>query len=147
MTVDLSSRKMFTKLRTSSHSLNIETGRFTKKKRDTRICTLCNYKKVENECHFLLECPFYTKERLTFFKSIDFVVLPADTENKFSTLMSCLDGDSELAKPICDFVKHCFDIRNEFLCNEKASEIKERAPVITRAGRTSKPTCRLIEAI
>ena len=72
-TVDLSSRKMFTKLRTSSHSLNIETGRFTKKKRDTRICTLCNYKKVENECHFLLECPFYTKERLTFFKSIDFV--------------------------------------------------------------------------
>ena len=145
--VDIKSRRMFTKLRTSAHSLNIETGRFSKKTRDLRICNLCNCKQIENEHHFLLKCPYYSKERLSFLKSIDFLILPRDSETKFKILMSCLSGDIELAKPICDFVKHCFDMRNEFFCNQRASEIKTKSPVTTKSGRVSKPLHRLIEVI
>ena len=83
--VDIKSRRMFTKLRTSAHSLNIETGRFSKKTRDLRICNLCNCKQIENEHHFLLKCPYYSKERLSFLKSIDFLILPRDSESKFKT--------------------------------------------------------------
>ena len=46
------------RLRLSSHSLAIETGRYTGIPRSDRICTFCNMNVVENEFHFLLACPY-----------------------------------------------------------------------------------------
>ena len=47
------------RLRLSSHSLAIQTGRYTGIPRHERICTSCNMNAVENEFHFLLVCPHY----------------------------------------------------------------------------------------
>ena len=36
--------------------LEVETGRFKDKLRQTRLCRVCNEDKVENELHFIFEC-------------------------------------------------------------------------------------------
>ena len=46
-------------LRLRSHSLAIETGRYTGIPRSDRICTFCNMNVVENKFHFPLACPYY----------------------------------------------------------------------------------------
>ena len=48
-------RSAFTKLRTSSHSLNIERGRWARVDENMRFCR-CNKNKIENEEHVVLEC-------------------------------------------------------------------------------------------
>ena len=48
-----------TRLRLSSHSLHIETGRHRNIQRQDRICTLCNNNTVEDETHVLINCPVY----------------------------------------------------------------------------------------
>jgi hypothetical protein len=52
----------FSKLKTSSHALQIETGRYKSPKipADQRFCTLCNTGEVEDEQHFMLSCKFMT---------------------------------------------------------------------------------------
>ena len=59
----LENRRALTKLRTSNHNLAIETGRWTKTERQHRLCVQCNQHKVEDEMHFLFECPAYTINR------------------------------------------------------------------------------------
>ena len=52
-------RKLY--LRLSLHDLEIEKGRYGTKSipADQRICKLCNEGKLEDEFHFLMQCPFY----------------------------------------------------------------------------------------
>jgi len=57
-------RQAFTRLRTSSHRLAVETGRWHKPNkipRNERKCLSCN--SLEDEFHFLLECPLYKEIR------------------------------------------------------------------------------------
>ena len=59
-------RIAMTRLLVSSHSLRVETGRWTRPvtPRNERKCTNCN--KIEDECHFLLECSRYSQIRKKF---------------------------------------------------------------------------------
>ena len=52
-------RKSITKLRSSSHPLEIEKGRHGNKPRGERLCPICNLNEVETEMHFLTKCPTY----------------------------------------------------------------------------------------
>ena len=63
-------RKAITKLRLSSHKLEIEVGRWKKLTRKERICRCCQLGMVENETHFLFECPRYTQKRTTMYNFI-----------------------------------------------------------------------------
>jgi hypothetical protein len=63
-------RHELTRLRTSSHRLNVETGRWHKPRpipRNDRKCELCN--KLEDEFHFLLECRLYCAYRKKYINS------------------------------------------------------------------------------
>ena len=56
-------RKALSKLRTSSHRLRIETGRYTSPKtdREDKVCVKCHalgYSHVDDEMYFLLDCKF-----------------------------------------------------------------------------------------
>ena len=53
---------LFTKFRLSNHSLMIEKGRYTNIELGDRSCPFCP-DQVENEIHFLVQCPLYTKLR------------------------------------------------------------------------------------
>ena len=60
---DLKYRNTITKMRFSSHPLEIESGRYTKPKtpRSNRLCSRC--KVIEDERHFILDCALYKEER------------------------------------------------------------------------------------
>ncbi len=54
------------KFRISSHNLRIETGHYEtnpKLEPHERLCIYCDRQIVENEKHFLLECPLYDDDR------------------------------------------------------------------------------------
>ena len=47
-------RMIFTRLRVSAHNLKIETGRWSRTPRDSRLCE-CG--EIQTECHILCSCP------------------------------------------------------------------------------------------
>ena len=59
-------RNAITKIRCSSHPLEIERGGYTKPKtpRSNRLCSRC--KVIEDERHFILDCTLYKEERHMF---------------------------------------------------------------------------------
>ena len=62
-------RQAFTKLRLSSHYLEIEVGRWHKPDKtpiNERKCQICNT--IEDEFHFMLECPLYQELRQKYIK-------------------------------------------------------------------------------
>ena len=72
--LDIVSIKKFrialTKLRSSSHRLEIETGRWARPtiERQNRKCKICSLDVIEDEFHFVLECPNYTQLRTLLIK-------------------------------------------------------------------------------
>ena len=62
---NISLRKELTKLRISNHDLLIERGRYCLPKvpREERLCPVCSKQTIEDEIHFIFDCPFYSKER------------------------------------------------------------------------------------
>ena len=56
-------RQRITKLICSNHNLEIETGRHTNTPREERKCTMCQLDAIEDELHFLTECPAYNTFR------------------------------------------------------------------------------------
>ena len=53
--------KIIVAYRTLNHRLAIKIGQWMTYpiSRDTRLCHFCSYNAVENEAHFMLECPIY----------------------------------------------------------------------------------------
>ena len=56
-------KRAITKLRISSHRLKIETGRYLKLEVNKKLCNKCDLNKIEDEIHFLLECPSTSMDR------------------------------------------------------------------------------------
>ena len=63
-------RKAIAKIRTSSHNLEIETGRWHNIQRESRICKNCALDAVEDEMHFLFNCRMHVIERKILFDTI-----------------------------------------------------------------------------
>ena len=78
-------RQSLTRYRLSSHSLSIETGRHRRIERDSRICPFC-VDIVEDEVHFLLECPSYNTVKIKY-PDLDTKNLLLDNFGKISFLM------------------------------------------------------------
>ena len=86
-------RIALTRFRLSAHNLAIETGRYTKPKTpiNNRTCLYCKNHLIENEIHFLLECPMYDAERQILLTSVSPFLPGIDNttnETKFVTIMS-----------------------------------------------------------
>ncbi len=113
---DVEKRKEFTKLRISSHKLQIELGRYTRPKTllENRTGKLCNSDSVEDEAHFLLLCPFYKRERDILFEALkSFTIIDQlSDENKFIFLINYNSGDVEVLKHVLNFINICTEKRN-----------------------------------
>ena len=88
-------RNIITKFRISDHSLEVERGRYKGLEFNERICKLCN-NSVEDEIHYLLQCPSLTQARNTVLeeisnKYVNFKNL--DNFSKFTWLMTSEDVD------------------------------------------------------
>jgi hypothetical protein len=89
-------RMSLTRLRLSSHCLNIEVGRYHPRiPRHMRYCTQCELRDLEDEYHFILKCPKYRQLRNIYiprYYSVNpsmakYVQLMADLQNNL--IISC----------------------------------------------------------
>ena len=97
-------RSFLTKLRISAHKLQIEVGRYCNPiiPRDERYCISCQTV-VEDEHHFLFECPLYNQlrsEYCTLFNN--------DCDMSFEILTP---SDVKSTRNICHFIREALNIR------------------------------------
>ena len=109
-------RNAITKIRSSSHPLEIERGRYTKPQtpRSNRLCSRC--KVIEDERHFILDCTLYKEERHIFLCKVSnkIPMFPAlTTEEKFVYLLA--SKDAQILTWLGKFLYHIFDKRNKYL--------------------------------
>ena len=107
-------RQSLTKFRLSNRVLCIEKGRHVSPKtpKDKRFCPFCP-NKVEDEIHFLLECPTYNIPRNELMNNIENpLALPVPIQDKFKEIMS-----PKNAQFVAKTVDTLFQIRN-FLVNK-----------------------------
>jgi len=105
-------RAAISKLRASSHMLEIERGRHTRPVTplDKRLCPKCN--SIEDETHFVLDCNINKPERLHLFNKIHVInpyfkdMSPMD---KFVYLLTI--NDDQITKWFSQFVYHSFEKR------------------------------------
>ena len=104
-------RNAFSRLRCSSHRLEIESGRWHRPMRkpiEDRKCRNCNV--IENEFHFLFECSLYNDLRIQYIDSYFY-------QNPYHfKLKKLLQSTQE--KQIIDlsiFIYKAFDLRNSIL--------------------------------
>ena len=109
-------RKIYSKFRLSSHELEIEQGRYGDKSipADQRYCKLCKTSKVEDEFHFVIECPVYKKERLNLLEYIEEhfkTVAELQAFDKFIWLMS--QEDPLCILKVAKFLQKANDMRQK----------------------------------
>lgn len=108
-----SHRRALTKFRISAHTLAIEQGRYKNIPPEKRICPNCNLNKVEDELHFLIECPNNEFNRNEFLKSceehIPNTFFNLTDRNKFIWLMS--NETKEIVVPLAKLIFQCFQNR------------------------------------
>ena len=109
-------RKSLTQFRISAHDLAIERGRYKNIDKDKRICKLCSNNDIEDECHFLLNCKAYDKERTNLLENVqkycsNFKSLNNDL--KFIWLLSC--EDKLICNELASFIHKSFDMRQTML--------------------------------
>ena len=106
-------RTALTRLRLSSHNLNIETGRYTETDpddRSDRMCTFCK-KEEEDETHFLISCPMYNDLRQTHLTDFNTILTSTLSDQEKTLKLLLADNVCVVAK----FIFHAFERRNMLL--------------------------------
>ena len=102
-------------LRTGSHDLEIEKGRYSipKLPREKRICKFCPGE-IEDECHFITKCSLYKQKRLDLFAKLGLKLLNIEKEEK--SILKCLLTEKLLDDIACQeigkFIYECFKLRS-----------------------------------
>ena len=113
-----SRRRVITKIRLSNHRLMIEKGRHENLQRDDRVCPFCIQSVVEDESHFIFECPTYIHLRAQLYSEIEenyppFNLLPTDDKLKIAL------GSFEVVNSTGIFLEKAFSLRDFLICRPK----------------------------
>ena len=116
--LDVLSRDMriyFTRLRFSTLSLRIETGRYSNPPvpRSERLCPCCNAIDIEDSYHFLFLCSCYNEIRHNFFSFLPVYFRNRPSVFKFTELLK--SQDKNIIKKTAVYVKHAIAKRLEIL--------------------------------
>jgi hypothetical protein len=106
-------RSILAKLRLGILPLEIETGRWRSVPINERICKLCTLDRIEDEYHFMFECPFYEYTRETFLISAEeicFNFQAKSTQEKWKIVMS-----ESMINQTAKFVENIFESRCSFV--------------------------------
>ena len=71
----------------------IEIGRYNQTTKDNRHCPFCGYNVMEDEVHFLFQCPIYCMIRNTFYYKVK-TLIPNITELPINSLINELMNSS-----------------------------------------------------
>ena len=94
------------------HSLEIERGRYRNIDVSDRKCTFCSKGSVEDELHFIFDCPLYEDKRRLFNNKINTLNLNytlLSQKDKLFWLMS--NEDDLIIKEFSSYINTCFEIR------------------------------------
>ena len=115
--------KQLMRFRTGAHHLAIETGRWARPKlpRQHRVCSKCSCTVVEDEVHFLFECPAYDRIR----EKYDTVLFAqfGGCQEASSTMKHNSDNvrlfmDQEPSFQVAKFVYECMEFRRSEECED-----------------------------
>jgi hypothetical protein len=103
-------RTALTRLRVSSHRLCVETGRWKQPVTpfSERLCQICS--KLEDEYHFLFECPLYDNLRKQFIKPYYL-----NRSNMFKCLELLQSDNKKINRNLAMYVHKAFSCRNAYL--------------------------------
>uniref|UniRef100_A0A8C5QS00 Large ribosomal subunit protein eL33 n=1 Tax=Leptobrachium leishanense TaxID=445787 RepID=A0A8C5QS00_9ANUR len=110
---DPKDRQILSRYRLSAHSLEIESGqhRQTYKPRENRLCQHCDQGAVDDEVHFLLQCPKYSALRETHFQRLS-ALTPDFTSIEETRKLHIILGEEEPAVKIsAQYVAECHRLR------------------------------------
>ena len=112
-------RRAITKLRTSSHKLQIETGRWNNVSQNLRICEKCTLDEIEDENHFLFECPMHVTDRIELINKIQSkinmnIYQHLSEEEKLKEIF--LSEDLAILNAFGKFTKNSFTKRENTTC-------------------------------
>ena len=123
-------RKLIAKLRCSSSDLSIEKERWDSINREDRKCRVCDTDQVEDEKHFLLDCPGYIRERKEMYDNIrsrtsriyDFKLMIHDTRWLMDALIGRNIGEvpdrSIIRYEVGEYLLKAFNLRRVSLGQE-----------------------------
>ena len=104
-------RQRLTKFRCSDHNLEIEVGRHKGIEVNDRQCQICDLNRVEDEAHFLCECPAYAAHREVLYKVTG--INSTSNEAHFQDLMQ--SNEPSVVGALSNFLKEASDIRRNHL--------------------------------
>ena len=104
-------RQTISKLRTSSHKLNIETGRYKKIDRSDRICKMCNCGTPETEEHFLLYCTSFFSVRNEFASKLESNNIDFSNMSVTDKLILLLNPPESIASDVGYYVHRMYKAR------------------------------------
>ena len=105
---------LLTQIRLGILPIKIETGRFMSLPVQQRLCELCEMHKVENEIHFLCECPLYHDFRETLYDHAKLMTNDSVTmgmQEKFVYLMN------HMWREVSCYLVQSWNIRKDKLYN------------------------------
>ena len=108
-------RKALSKLRTSNHKLQIETGRHNKTPLPQRLCNICHSGDIENEFHFLCNCSTYFNLRGELYSKIAKILPGFNDFNPSNKIKVLLQPRGQVAVHVAQYVFDCFKKRNQVL--------------------------------
>ena len=108
-------RNAMTKLRLSSHQLNIETGRHRNIERLERKCKICNLGDLEDEYHFTLVCRAYGDLRKQYLPKFYY-----DKPSVFKFISLLNSTKLKILNNLALYIIKSFELRNT-LINERVS--------------------------
>ena len=86
-------RRALVKLRISNYKLMIEVGRYNQTTKDNRHCPVCGCNVIDDEVHFLFQCPKYSKIRNKFHYKVK-TLIPNITQLPINGLINELMNSS-----------------------------------------------------
>ena len=110
----------YSKLRMSSHRLEVEAGRWVRQNRvpiHERKCSFCNI--LEDEYHFVIQCAAYSELREKYISKY-FWKRP----NMFKFVELINSSNINYIRKLCIFIYHAFKLRTELLYNNDRLEHK-----------------------
>jgi len=106
-------RSFIAQIRAGVLPLQVEVGRFIQQLLEDRMCKHC--KTVEDELHFIFECPLYTQLRIEFYNNVC-QFYPLDELN-FSERLNLFMSKPEILYKFGSFIRNCFYRRNSMFYN------------------------------
>ena len=111
-------RISMTKFRLSNHELMIEKGRHLKLEINERNCSFCN--SLEDELHFLIDCPTYAPLRCDLFNAVEEKLNDVDFKSfERNTMLKYLLGNVEIAPLVAKYLCKTLELRKFLVDNPK----------------------------